>query len=302
MTYDFDWVDAFAERPFAGNACCVVHGADDLDLATRCALVRETSLSECAYLVASDVADFGARYYLADREIPMAGHPTVATVVSLVSRGMVTLQDGRADFTLEVGSGVLPIVVTEAAWGGVTVEMTQARPRFGAYQDPGEVAAIYGLSADDVVGRPRIVSTGSAFCTTVLRSVAALERARLDVAALQAWRASTGEAGAAIMEPFLSVIGGGEAGTAEGCDVVSRLLLPPPLPAEDPFTGSATGCLGAYLWSEGLIERPRFVAGQGDGLGRPGRAQVEALGPRDDVSGVKVAGSGVVLMSGTLRL
>ena len=297
MSYLFDWVDAFAEKPFAGNGCVVVHGADDLPAETRTALVRETSLSECAYVVRSDVADFGARYYLADREIPMAGHPTVATVVSLVSRGLVTLEDGAADFTLEVGSGVMPIAVREAAWGGVTVEMTQARPRFGAYQDPGAIAAIFGLTAQDVVGRPRIVSTGSAFCTTVLTSVDALRRARLDAEALAAWRESTEEPAAAVMEPFLTVLEGAERG-----DVFSRLLLPPPLPAEDPFTGSATGCMAAYLWSEGLIDRRRFSAEQGHWMGRPGRAEVEVLGPRDAIEGVKVAGPGVVVMSGTLRI
>ncbi|MEM1315037.1 MAG: PhzF family phenazine biosynthesis protein [Pseudomonadota bacterium] len=297
MSYVFDWVDAFAEKPFQGNGCVVVHGADDLPVETRLALVRETSLSECAYVVRSEAADFGARYYLADREIPMAGHPTVATVISLLSRGLVTLEDGAADFTLEVGSGVLPIAVREAAWGGATVRMTQARPRFGAYQDPGAVAALYGLSAEDVVGRPRIVSTGSAFCATVLKDKAALRRARLDPEALSAWRASTDEPGAAFLEPFLTVL----EGEARG-DVFSRLLLPPPLPAEDPFTGSATGCMGAYLWSEGLIESPRFRAEQGHWMGRPGRAEVEVLGPRDDVSGVNVAGPGVVVMSGELRI
>ena len=30
--YDFDWVDAFTETPFGGNACAVVHGAADLDV------------------------------------------------------------------------------------------------------------------------------------------------------------------------------------------------------------------------------------------------------------------------------
>ncbi|MEM6439037.1 MAG: PhzF family phenazine biosynthesis protein [Pseudomonadota bacterium] len=297
MSFAFDWVDAFAEKPFAGNGCVVVHGADDLPVETRCALVRETSLSECAYLVRSDVADFGARYYLADREIPMAGHPTVAIVVSLVSRGLVELEDGAAAFTLEVGSGVLPISVRETAWGGVTVEMTQARPRFGAYQDPAEIAAIFGLSAEDMAGRPRIVSTGTAFCATALASKDALRRARLDPARLQAWREGTGEAGAAIMEPFLTVL----EGEARG-DVFSRLLLSPPLPPEDPFTGSATGCMAAYLWSEGLIDAPRFSAEQGHWMGRPGRAEVEVLGPRDDVHGVKVAGPGVVVMSGELRI
>jgi len=81
--YEFDWVDAFTETPFGGNACVVVHGADDLDVADRTALVRETSLSECAYVVASAVADFGARYYLATREIPLP-RGVVAVRASLV--------------------------------------------------------------------------------------------------------------------------------------------------------------------------------------------------------------------------
>jgi predicted PhzF superfamily epimerase YddE/YHI9 len=33
-------------------------------------------------------------------------------------------------------------------------------------------------------------------------------------------------------------------------------------------------------------------------MGRPGRAEVEVLGPRDAISGVRVAGQGRVVMSG----
>jgi PhzF family phenazine biosynthesis protein len=105
--YAFDWVDAFSTRAFGGNACMVVHGADDISVKDRLALVNETSLSECAFVVDSDKADFGARYYLAEREILMAGHPTVATVVSLLDRGLVALTDGKARFTLEVGAGIV---------------------------------------------------------------------------------------------------------------------------------------------------------------------------------------------------
>jgi len=99
MTYDFDWVDAFTDQPFSGNACVVVHGADNISIADRTRLVRETSLSECAFLVHSDRADFGARYYLAEREIPMAGHPTIATVASLIHRCLIDLSSGSAEFT-----------------------------------------------------------------------------------------------------------------------------------------------------------------------------------------------------------
>ncbi len=295
MAYSFDWVDAFADRPFGGNGCVVVHGADDVSLEDRMALVRETSLSECAYLVASDVADFGARYYLAGREIPMAGHPTIATVVSMVSRGLVELVAGHASFTLEVGAGVLPIAVDTDIDGALSVTMTQLRPEFKNSHEPVDIAAIYGLNPDDILGVPKTVSTGSAFGVTVLKNKDALRRAVLDLDRLQAYVDSeNGD----FHEPFLVSLGGE---TLEG-DVYSRLLLPPPMPAEDPFTGSATGCMAAYLWAEGLIISPRFVAEQGHWLGRPGRAVVEVLGARDDITGVRVGGRGYVLMSGELNI
>lgn len=60
--------------------------------------------------------------------------------------------------------------------------------------------------------------------------------------------------------------------------------------------------MAAYLWAQGLIERPDFTAEQGHGMGRPGRAQVRVLGPRDAITGVEVAGDGFVLMSGTVDL
>ncbi len=293
--YHFDWVDAFTEHPFGGNACAVFHGAADISVDDRLRLVRETSLSECAFLVGSDRADFGARYYLATREIPMAGHPTIATVASLVHRGLVDLGSGRATFTLELGAGVLPIEVTARDGRPPLITMTQRRPEFGPAQDPGRIAACVGLQADDIAHPPQIVSTGTPFCVTLLRDHDALRRARLDAAALHDWRAAVGDAG--LMEPFLVTLGGVEDG-----DTFARLLLPPPMPAEDPFTGSATGCMAAYLWHHGLIGRPRFVAEQGHWMGRPGRAEVEVLGPPHAIEGVRVGGSGVVLMEGTLRL
>lgn len=294
--YEFDWVDAFTTRPFGGNACVVVHGADDLNVGDRTALVRETSLSECAYVVASDRADFGARYYLADKEILMAGHPTVATAVSLVDRGLVALEDGRASFTLEIGAGVLPIEV-ELRDGNLMVTMTQPEPVFGETCDAGAIAGVFSLAAGDILGTPQIVSTGTPFCIAVLKDKQALRRASLRPGL---WREMNppGTARAGMIEPFLVTLGGE---TPTG-DTFSRLLLPPPMPPEDPFTGSATGCMAAYLWHHGLIEAPRFTAEQGHWLGRPGRAEVEVLGPREAPTGVRVGGPGVVLMRGALRL
>ena len=295
--YSFDWVDAFTETPFGGNACAVVHDAADLSVDQRIALVRETSLSECAYLVGSDKADFGVRYYLATREILMAGHPTIATVTSLIQRGMVTPTPEGVSFTLEVGAGVLPIEVTAREGRAPLITMTQMAPKIGSVQDAGEIAAMYGIGQEDIVHPPQIVSTGTPFCITVLSNHEVLRRAALDAGALARWQAASDEPDARIMEPFLVTL----QGATDAGDTFSRLLLAPPMPAEDPFTGSATGCMGAYLWHHGLIAR-RFTAQQGHWMGRPGQAEVEVLGAPEAIDGVKVSGSGVVLMSGELCL
>lgn len=295
MKYKFDWVDAFTTEPFGGNGCAVVYDADDISIDQRLALVRETNLSECAFLVSTDKADFGVRYYLADQEILMAGHPTIATIHSLLHRGLIAHDGTKTNLTLEVGAGVLPIEITGADEPLIT--MTQAAPMFGARSTAADIAAIYGLRPDDIIGVPQIVSTGTAFCIAVVGSKGALDAAVLDVSHLQRWQQTqTGTARNSI--PFLVTLGG----ATDAGDTFSRLLLAPPSPPEDPFTGSATGCMAAYLWAEGLLENPKFIAEQGHGMGRPGQAAIEVLGPRADITGVKVAGKGVVLMQGDLVL
>jgi len=193
---------------------------------------------------------------------------------------------------------VLPVRVEAGPSGAPVVTMTQPAPEFGATHAPAEIAEIYGLSVDDILGVPQTVSTGTPFCVAVLRDHAALGRARLDPHLLDAFRRRDGRPDAALMEPFLV---GLEGATPAG-DTFSRLLLAPPNPPEDPFTGAATGCMAAYLWAHGLIDRPAFTAEQGHWMGRPGRAQVELLGPPDAIAGVRVAGAGVVVMEGTVRL
>jgi trans-2,3-dihydro-3-hydroxyanthranilate isomerase len=71
---------------------------------------------------------------------------------------------------------------------------------------------------------------------------------------------------------------------------------------EDPFTGSATGGMAAYLWRYGLLDQPTFIAEQGHWMGRPGQATVEVIGPRDDIETVRVGGSAVTIVRGELTL
>ena len=65
MEYQCDWVDAFTDQAFGGNGCAVVHDALDLQDEQCRAFVRETSLTECTFVGASQTADFRVRYFLA---------------------------------------------------------------------------------------------------------------------------------------------------------------------------------------------------------------------------------------------
>ena len=294
---EFDWVDAFSTQPFGGNGCVVVHDASEVSIQDRLALVKETSLSECAFLVNSNIADFGVRYYLAEAEIPMAGHPTIATVTSLLSRGLVKTTNGSSKFTLEVGSGVLPIEI-ETTEKGSLIRMTQMAPKFGKFFKKEDISKLYHLEPEDILIDPQIVSTGTPFCIVLLKDKDTLRKAKINSHHFNEYFQKNQKEEKDLMEPFLTTIGGI---TSNG-DIFSRLLMCQSGNHEDPFTGSATGCMAAYLWRHGVIDSPKFVAEQGHWLGRPGSAQVEVLGLENNISGVNVAGYGYVLMSGSLSL
>lgn len=293
MSHAVDWVDAFTDRPFGGNGCAVVHEAAGLDDETCMAFTRETSLVECTFTESSETADVKVRYFLASGEIPFAGHPTVATVASLYRRGVI----GLGASTLETGAGLVPVEVSESG-GVIHVAMTQIAPSFGQEVPKELVARVLGLVPDDIIAPPQYTSTGLPFCITLLRDPDTVLRATLNLEALQEMTAYAGSDRADMMEPYLIT----RHGFTEQGDTFGRLLMAPPSPPEDPFTGSATGAAASYLWAKGLVGSPKWRAEQGHGMGRPGQADVEVLGPKDAITGVRVSGAAHILMSGTLHL
>ncbi len=286
--YPFDWVDAFTDQPFGGNGCAVVHDGGALDIDTCLTFTRETGLVECTFVGPSEIADAKVRYFFPTREIPFAGHPTIASVTSLIARGVVT----GPDLTLETGAGVVPIRLSDDG----LITMTQNAPKFGETVAADLIARLAGIDVAEIVGRPQVVSTGLPFCIVALRDIEALRKVQLDLDYLPEFQKGLTLDGVPVMEPYFVTCTGA---TASG-DTFGRLLLPPPSPAEDPFTGSATGCAGAYLWHHGLIESPNYIAEQGHDMGRPGQAQVTVLGPRDAPTGVEVSGRGVIVMRGEM--
>lgn len=297
MTRPFLLVDAFTDTRFGGNPCAVVLDADGLEPADMQRLAAEFNQSETAFVRSSSRADFGVRFFTPAEEIPLAGHPTIATVVALLHAGRLSLDAGRASLQLEFLHGPIGVDVTPAADGSgrSDIRMTQRRPTFGALHDPAVVAPLFGLRPEDLQpGTPvQTVGTGTPQLMMMVRDHAALRRASPpEGPAYARYRASSD-----FFSPHLFCLGGA---TPAGDTFARHFGVPPDIP-EDFVTGSATGGMAAYLWHHGHLEQPCFVAEQGHWLGRPGAIAVEVVGPRAAIESVRITGRGVIVVEGVLE-
>jgi trans-2,3-dihydro-3-hydroxyanthranilate isomerase len=293
--YPLFQVDAFTRTALEGNPCAVVLDADDLSLAEMQAIAREMNLSETAFVLRSTQADVRARYFTPAEEIPLAGHPTLATMQALLDSGRLTLRGDAMTVRLELNVGIVEVALQSQAGEPSRITMTQKPPRFLRVYDATEATAAFGLTPEDLFPGALVqtVSTGTPQIMLFLRDHAALRRARLDVDRYQALRA-TGD----FFSPHLFVAGGA---TPEG-RVFARHFGAPPDTGEDPFTGSATGGMAAYLFRYRYVSEAAFTVEQGHWMGRPGRGFVELSGSPDSIEAVRVGGQAITVFEGILRL
>jgi trans-2,3-dihydro-3-hydroxyanthranilate isomerase len=294
-SYRIIYIDAFTDTPLAGNPCAVLPDARGLSDDEMQAIAAETNLSETAFVLPSEGADFRARYFTPRRELPFAGHPTIATAFTLAEEGLVKLAGPVTPLHLELGIGVIPVEIH--ARDGKTpdrVVMTQQKPVFGPTFTAAETASCFSLEVSDLLAdpAPQVVSTGVPFLIVPVRNAATLRQVQMRRDALGALCARAG-----VNAAFMFCLGGftGEADTA-------ARLLDPAGTNEDPYTGSATGCLGAYVVQYELQPGPRLVAEQGHPLGRPGRGELEIVGSPGDIQAVRLGGAAVRSMEGRMFL
>jgi len=277
----FRLVDVFTERPLAGNQLCVVPEPVEVADETMQALALEIGFSETTFVTEVGPDRYAMRIFTPDEELPFAGHPTLGTAFVMVREGRV-----GTPLVQVVKAGEIPVEV-DLARGFAT--MRQLAPEFGPeFEDRELLARACGLSPDDL--HPDLpaqtVSTGLPPLLVPLRSLEALRRARIDVAAVaEACRRSGGE------ELYLFAIGED--------DVTARFFGATPGIVEDPATGSAAGPLGAYLAVRGLAGMPgSIVIRQGEHVGRPSELHVEVSREGDSWrirvgGGVRIVGEGV---------
>jgi trans-2,3-dihydro-3-hydroxyanthranilate isomerase len=122
----FALVDVFADRPLEGNPLALVPDADRLpdDLLAR--IAQEFNQAETTFLFAASEAgaDWRLRSFTpAGVEVYGAGHNALGAWWWLAEEGRLVVADGERTWHQQLGSVVLPVVVSTA--GGRPTEVTR---------------------------------------------------------------------------------------------------------------------------------------------------------------------------------
>lgn len=255
-------MDAFADRPFAGNPAAVVLLDGPRDDAWRAAVAREFNLSETAFVEAEGPA-FRLRWFTPAVEVELCGHATLAAAHVLWESGRLP-ESVEARFETRSGS-----LLARRDGAGIALDLP-ARPVAAVKPSPGLLAALRGAPV-------RLAEDAGLFLAE-LESEEAVRLFAPDLAALAA------------AAPKGLIVTASARGAAY--DVVSRCFFPAEGIPEDPVTGSAHCALAPY-WAERL-GRTELVAFQASARG--GLLRVRLKGAR-----VELGGGAVTVWSGALR-
>jgi PhzF family phenazine biosynthesis protein len=255
-------VDAFTDRPFAGNPAGVCILPDYAAVDWMQSVAREMNLSETAFLVRRPDGEFDLRWFTPAAEVELCGHATLASAHVLWEAGVVRPGEQARFHTL---SGVLT-AVRSGEWIELDFPATPAAP----VEPPAGLAeALHAI--------PRWVGMSVFDYLVEVESDAAVRSLQPDITALGKLSSR-------------GVIVTAASGSPQ-YDFVSRFFAPAVGVPEDPVTGSAHCCLAPY-WAERL-GKTEMVAYQSSARG--GVVRVRLAGDR-----VRLGGQAVTVLVGEL--
>ena len=300
-------VDVFAKKSFGGNPLAVFPDGRNLTPKEMQLITKEMNLSETTFVfppTKGSGADFKVRIFVPDKEIPYAGHPTIGTFYVLAREGRIKLKDGVTTVKMEVKAGVMPVEIHSKRGKIEKVVTVQNLPEFGeVFNDVGPFAKALSLDEDDFDPRKmpvQLVSTGLPWAICPVRTREAVERASGNATAFQELTKILPKDVLDLYVTCLQPLDSSSTTHSRGLSLVGRNIV------EDPATGSASGCLGAYLVHRCLVPSKRSVKienEQGYEIGRASKVEIQvATSGEGDIESVRVGGTTVQIMDGFVYL
>ena len=286
-------LDVFAEKRYAGNQLAVVrdgqrYGDDEMQK-----IAREFNFSETTFILSENETDgaYEVRIFTPERELPFAGHPTLGTAW-VIQREILGHEVDRV--TLNLKAGLIPVDFTYQDGEAAELTMRQLQPEFGKQIDIARIAPVLQINESDLDPRFPVleVSTGVFDLIVPLRTLDAQKRVKIDTAAY--YNLIEGLSAKAILTFCPETYD-------PNCRLNVRFYAHYFGVPEDPATGSANGCLAAYLvkqryFSEDSVD---LRAEQGIEIGRPSVLHLIADKTGDGIE-VRVGGRVIMVARGEL--
>jgi len=265
MNLPFYIADVFAESKYQGNQLAVLEHNGSLTHDQMLGIAKEINFAETTFInrAADSTSGYEVRIFTPDQELPFAGHPTLGTAYIIREK---ILKQPVAQVTLRLKIGNIPVDFTDdVLW------MQQVNPTFGkAYSREG-VADFLNLDPGDIATDFPIeeVSTGILFQIVPLQSLAALKSIQVDTAKfLRFLHQHNRHAGQQRMGCLVFTRETYEPDNQLSC----RMFYPMNnTMVEDSATGSANGCLLAYVLKNRFFgtDEVRVRVEQGYAIPRP---------------------------------
>jgi trans-2,3-dihydro-3-hydroxyanthranilate isomerase len=291
--YRYRLVDVFAERPFAGKPTAVFTDATGLDTRALQIIARELNTPQTAFVFPSDIPEAQARVriFTPIAELPRAEQPTIATVFALEAEEKLERATAQSRVVLQQNDGP----VSASYFARVMTVKQQLPEVVGVYPEPDAVAAILGLTREDLLPAPlEAVSSGVPYLMVPVRDGARLRSARFRDAI---WERTVRNFQAPHLCAFC-LDPDRPASLAK-----ARVFAPALGLREDPATEGACGPLVAYALRHKLITLPETAAvtiEQGAELGRPSFIQVVVTHEDGEVIEVRIGGQCQSVGEGTI--
>lgn len=302
-TYRFVQADVFTDRLFGGNPVAVFPHASKLTDEEMHQIAREMNLSETTFVLppSDPEADVRVRFFTPQMELPFAGHPTIGTHIVLAQEEFYDLEEPVTRIFQEIQIGILPVDLTVKNGEVKRAVMTHGPLSFGDFADDlSEVSRALGLQVDDIDTQapPRVASTGLPCLMVPIKSRAAVDRVLIN---MEVFKPMCDRVGVTGVQPFCF-----EPVRAAHTIYARNFSTPETGLLEDPATGSAGGALGGYLVHHRLVpfEEPttKLTIEQGYKMNRPGLIEVFVDTNSRDVERIRVGGSAVRVLEGTMTL
>lgn len=280
MKLKFHYIDVFTSEKFSGNPAAVFFEADGLDEKIMQKIANELNISETVFLLKSDVADYKARIFTPRRELPFAGHPTIAAAFAFDAKKEKLIQ--------ECGAGLIEISREKSI-----SFVKQNDPQFGEISLSKKSAAeMLGISENEISDLPIMkISTGIWWGVFYLNSSESVSRVVPNHEKIIQLSQKENLVGIQVF-----------AKTEKNPEIHLRTFAPICGVFEDPVCGSGNGCVASFIAKFDLLAKQNYLVTQGKEVGREGRVYAAFEKRGDEIKNIKIGGEAIKILEGEIEI